>query len=121
MVFEDFGPDVIHRRKMFTPVLGAVHASVGKYKVKLNMDKLIVNSKQNTTTDLEKLPNDINPYVLSTVKKGETTAFLCNSQSCQTTSHHSSNWMELPLPVWNSFTCIKQQSTLKKRQKLNPY
>ena len=75
LVFEDFVPEVISRRKMFTPVLHAVHASGGKYKAKLNMDKLIVNSKQYTTTDLEKLPDDINPYVLSTVKKGETTAF----------------------------------------------
>ena len=55
LVFEDFVPEFIRHRKIFTPVLRAVHASGGKYKPKINMDKLIMNSKQYTTTDGEKV------------------------------------------------------------------
>ena len=86
LVLEDFPSEVLQRRRVFSPVIKAAYASQGQYKAKLNVDKLIVNGIQYTTKDLHKLPDELHPSVLTTVKRGNIIAFF--SRSSMLSNHY---------------------------------
>ena len=75
IIQEDFPVEVLRRRRLFAPVLKGAFASNGHYKAKLNGDKLILNGQQYTTNDLHKLPQEIQPDKLTTIKQGNYIAF----------------------------------------------
>ena len=86
-VVEDYPREILKRRKTFTPTLQAAYKSA-KYKARLVADKLLLNGKLYTTKDLDKLPEDLKPSVLTTVSHGNSVAFftshsaLSNHYSC---------------------------------------
>ena len=73
LVVEDFPMEVAQRRRLFAPVLTAAYKS--GHKAHLSMDKLILDSKSYTVSDLDKLPQELQPNNLYTTTKGSTTAF----------------------------------------------
>ena len=73
-VIEDFPVEVQARRKIFGPVIQAAYRS-GKYKAKLIGDKLLLNGRQYSSTDINKLPDDLKPDQLCTPTNGDKVAF----------------------------------------------
>ena len=70
-VSEDYPKEVIERRKFFQPTLQAAYHSGGKYKAHLIMDKLILNGKAFTCSEMDKLPSEIQPQnICNNVKTG---------------------------------------------------
>ena len=86
VVTEDFPAKIMERRKMFTPVLKAAYESQGKYKAKLIADKLLLNGAIFTMNEIEKLPKDLQPSNLSTIKKANIIAFF--GHSSKLSNHH---------------------------------
>ena len=74
IVAEDFPAETMRRRKVFTPVLQAAYKAP-QYKAKLVVDNLLLNGKLYSANDLDKLPEDLKPSVLSTISRGNTVAF----------------------------------------------
>ena len=73
-VIEDFPVEVQARRKIFGPVIQAAYRS-GTYKAKLIGDKLLLNGRQYSSTDINKLPDDLKPDQLCTPTNGDKVAF----------------------------------------------
>ena len=92
IVTEDFPPEIVRRRKMFSPVLTAAYKLPTTYKAFLSFDKLIVNGKSYTHNDLDKLQIEIRPSSNATVSKDKITAFyschskLSNHYACKFTT-----------------------------------
>ena len=86
LVVEDFPTEVLEKRKQFKPILQAAYKSEGRFKAKLVADKLQVNGKLYTTSDISKLPPDLQPHHLSTVTKNNITAFF--TQDSPLSNHH---------------------------------
>ena len=61
MVIEDFPPEILEKRKIFSPILRAAHNSNGKYHARLVVDRLIVNGKQYSASEIDNIPRDLNP------------------------------------------------------------
>ena len=85
-VVEDFPVEVLTKRKVFKPILQAAFNSNGKYKARLLMDKLIVNGQYYSVSDIDKLPADLNPKHLATVKQENITAFF--TEHSPLSNHH---------------------------------
>ena len=85
-VVEDFPVEVLTKRKVFKPILQAAFNSNGKYKERLLMDKLIVNGQYYSVSDIDKLPADLNPKHLATVKQENITAFF--TEHSPLSNHH---------------------------------
>ena len=93
LVVEDFPTEVLEKRKQFKPILQAAYKSEGRFKAKLVADKLQVSGKLYTTSDISKLPPDLQPHHLSTVTKNNIAAFftlspLSNHHRCKFTIDH---------------------------------
>ena len=102
MVVEDFPPEILEKRKVFSPVLRAAHNSNGKYRARLVVDRLVVNGRQYNALEIDKLPPDLNPRNLATVSHGNITAFF--TASSPLSNHHSS-----PFTVQNqNFSSVEQ-------------
>ena len=79
LVVEDFPPEILERRNMFKPILSAAFKSNGRYKARLVVDKLLLNGKLYTTSEIPKIPEDLQPQNTSTITKNNTTAFFSYS------------------------------------------
>ena len=79
VVTEDFPAKIIERQRMFTSVMKAAYESQGKYKAKLIADKLLLNGTIFTVNEIEKLPKDLQPSNLSTIKRANIIAFFGHS------------------------------------------
>ena len=78
LVLEDFPQEVVQRRRLFSFVISAAFRS--NHKARLSVDKLILDDKVYTTTDLDKLPHDLQPEKLSTVAKDVTAFYTVRSK-----------------------------------------
>ena len=87
LVIKDFPPEFLQKRKIFSPILRAAHNSNGKYRARLVVDRLLVNGKQYSASEIDKLPPDLNPKNLATVSRGNITAFF--TASSPLSNHHS--------------------------------
>ena len=92
LVLEDFPPEIVRRRRIFSTVLAAAYNLPEKYKAFLSVDKLVLNVKAYNHNDLDKLPLELRPSTLTTVTKENITAFyscfsaLSNHYSCKFTT-----------------------------------
>ena len=75
LVLEDFPPEIVCRRRIFSTVLAAAYNLPEKYKAFLSVDKLVLNGKAYNHNDLDKLPLELRPSTLTTVIKENITAF----------------------------------------------
>ena len=89
LVVEDFPPEIVQRRNMFSPTLTAAYKSPGN-RAFLSGDKLVLNGKTYTHKDLDKLPVELRPRTLATVTKGNITAFY--SRNSELSNHFSCNF-----------------------------
>ena len=65
----------MQHHKMFTPILKAVHSSHSQHKAKLQVDKLLLDSKLYSVSEINKIPEDLRPENLTTITNGNMTAF----------------------------------------------
>ena len=77
-VIEDFPDEINNRRQMFSAVLKAEYQSP-HYKAKLVVDKLLLNGKMYSITELDQLPEDLLPHNLATITQVNVTAFYSRS------------------------------------------
>ena len=81
IVAEDFPHEITRRRKIFSKILTAAYKMPGTYKAFLSHDKLILNGKAYSYSELDQLPTDIRPSSSATVTKDDITAFYsCHSK-----------------------------------------
>ena len=105
---ENFARAVEHRRTKLYPILSTAKKS-GNYKKKayLNGDKLRINDVNFTVDDLDKLPNDLDPYKLSYRENKDMIVF----GSIHSDSNFLSNYFRLPEGLRykeNSYATIEQ-------------
>ena len=87
-VVEDFPPEILERRKVFSPVLKAAFSSGGKYKARLVVDRLLLNGRFYRSDELTSLPMDLQPKDISTETKESITAFFTSRSPLS--NHHPS-------------------------------
>ena len=105
---ENFARAVEHRRTKLYPILSTAKKS-GNYKKNayLNGDKLRINDVNFTVDDLDKLPNDLDPYKLSYRENKDMIVF----GSIHSDSNFLSNYFRLPEGLCykeNSYATIEQ-------------
>ena len=89
-VVEDFPPEILERRNTFKPILNAVFKSNGQYKARLVVDKLLLNGKLYSTSEISKVPRELLPQNTSTVTKNNITAFFTGDSPLS--NHHRCNF-----------------------------
>ena len=77
---------------MIAPVLKAAFNFYCLYRTRLNSDKLLLNVKQYTTKEIHRLPEDIQPDTLTTVKQGNPVAFFPNQ--IKLLNHYPASFMQ---------------------------
>lgn len=89
-VLEDFPAEIQARRKIFAPVIQAAYRS-SEHKAKLIGDRLLLDGRQYSVNDINKLPDDLRPENLCTLTNSDKIAFftlnskLSNHYSCNLT------------------------------------
>ena len=108
LVTEDYPTEILSRRKIFQPVIQAAYRSNGKFKVHLNMDKLILDGKSFSTDDLDKLPTEIQPGNICNITKDGKMAFF--TQHSKLSNHHQCYFNH----GGHTFNSVEQFYTFKK-------
>lgn len=72
---ENFSPEVEQRRRKLLPIFKAAKAKNMKPKPKLVLDKLTIAGKTYTTSNLDQIPDDLNPEKIATPSQNNITAF----------------------------------------------
>lgn len=90
-VEEDFATKIEADRKILKPIFLAANKSTNQngkkeYRANLTLDKLRVDNKVYTVNNLETLPIKLQPQNLSTITKGNTTAFF--TKDSPLSNHH---------------------------------
>ena len=111
ILVEDFPIEIQARRKVFTPILKAVHSSGGQYRASLVSDKLLLNGKLYAVDDLDSLPEEFKPSNLSTVSHGGITAFF--TKHSVLSNHHKCTFVE----NGTTFSSVEQYLMFQKARK----
>ncbi len=70
---ENFAPVIEQRRRILNPIFKAARAK--KMKARLVLDKLVIEGKSYSVSNLDELPGDLDPRKLATPSKNNITAF----------------------------------------------
>ena len=112
-VNEDFPPEIQERRRILRPILKKGIRGNYKGKISLSYDKLIVNGKAYTASNLHELPVDLNPQETCQRSNDDTVAFF---------GLHSplSNFHRSPMKIDNvNYFCVEQYFQAAKAEKFN--
>ena len=90
IVVEDFPSEILERRNSLKPILNAAFNSNGQYKARLFVDKLLLNGRLYTTSEIPTLPSELQPQYTSTVSKNNITGFF--SENSPLSNHHKSDF-----------------------------
>lgn len=95
-VSEDFPPEIAARRKKLYPILDAAYRyrspdnpdGESPYKARIIVDKLMLNGKTYSVSDLDSLPEPLKPANVATPSKGNLVAFF--TAASPLSNHHPS-------------------------------
>ena len=111
---DDYPPEVVSRRNQLYPILKYAK-NIPKYKDKswLSSDKLIIDGKSYSIHTLHTLPTDLDPRLISTPTKDDSTVFFgCNSPL---SNHHPSPFTLDSI----QYSCVEQYLMTQKAALFN--
>ena len=91
IVVEDFPSEILEQYNSFKPILNATFNSDGEYKARLVVDKLLLNGRLYTNSEIPTLPSELQPQYTSIVSKNNITGFF--SENSPLSNHHKSDFV----------------------------
>ena len=91
IVVEDFPSEILEQYNSFKPILNATFNSDGEYKARLVVDKLLLNGRLYTNSEIPTLPSELQPQYTSIVSKNNITGFFYENSPLS--NHHKSDFV----------------------------